>query len=107
MHSALIVLDNALNGRNSRIVAFTTEPSSIPPELGDPIVDGFTGFPGRSTTMRLGLIFKGIPVPSQAIIFQLQTNLRLIYSIIVGQYIDFPPVYLHLRDLCPPWARIC
>lgn len=67
----------------------------------DPIVDGFTGFPGRSTSMRLGRIFKGIPVPSQAIIFQLQTNLRLIYSIIVDQYIDFPLSIFILETFVP------
>jgi hypothetical protein len=58
----------------------------------DPIVDGFTGFPDYSTAMKLRLVFKGIPVPSQAIIFQRQTSLRFIYSIIVDQYIEFPPL---------------
>ena len=82
-------------------MAFTTEPSSIPPKLLDPIADGFTGLPGRSTSMKLHLNFKGIPIPSQAIIFQWQTNLRLIYSIIAGQYIEFPPFIFILETVVP------
>jgi hypothetical protein len=68
----------------------------------DSVVDDFTGFQGCSASTKLRLIFKGIPVPSQAIIFQRQKSLRLIYSIIIGQYISFPSFVFVPETFAPP-----